>query len=67
MDAVLTYIVKSFLDYTIYLYDDEEVDIVVSTVLLPKDRVRIPKIGGYVEHVIPSLSSESFKMHFRYV
>ncbi|XP_012524086.1 uncharacterized protein LOC105829624 [Monomorium pharaonis] len=63
MNALLTYIVKSFLNSIIHTYDNEEVDIVMSTVLLPK--VHIPKIGGYVEHIIPSLSNECFKQHFR--
>jgi len=49
----------------VYLYDDEDMDIVITSQNNKNCIQRIYNIRNYVEHVVPSLSSESFKSHFR--
>ncbi|RLU21292.1 hypothetical protein DMN91_005665 [Ooceraea biroi] len=43
---------------------DDDIDIIINTIL-SKSSVRVPKLEGYVENIIPLFSSEQFKSHFR--
>jgi len=47
-----------------YLYDDEDIMDVVITSQNNRIECRIYYIQNYVEYVVPTLSSESFKSHF---
>jgi len=47
-----------------YLYDDEDIMDIVITSQNNRIQRRIYNIQNYVEYVVPSLSSESFKSHF---
>lgn len=53
-----------------YLYYDmdDDVDIIINITSENENKKnRIFNIKNYVEHIVPSLSSECFKSHFRYV
>lgn len=43
--------------------DDEELEIIKDCMNL---RRHVPRITNYVSHVIPNLTKEEFKAHFRY-
>jgi len=61
---------KIFQESLNYIYSDENIDleIIINEIeTLRKNPQRIPKIEGYVEHLIPSLNSIQFQSHFRYV
>nr|XP_012222949.1 PREDICTED: putative nuclease HARBI1 [Linepithema humile] len=63
-DIAAICIVKNYLDIYSYLCDDEEIDIIITSQNITNEN-RIKNIENYVEHIVPSLSSEYFKSHFR--
>lgn len=78
VDIALMCVVKTFLEPSSYIYEDENASIlqlimeqdllgIADTVSITKDCRRIPETEDYVEHIIPSLSSAQFKSHFQYV
>jgi len=53
-----------------YIYDDQDIDlmkITIEQIEILKRNKTIPKIKGYVKHLIPLLNSVQFQSHFRYV
>jgi len=57
---------KNYLECTtmVYFYDDKDMGIVITS-QNNKNRIqRIYNIRNYVEHIVLSFSSESFKSHF---
>lgn len=66
--TILTYVTNIYCDVPSYLQEDENLEVMVAAchVLNQKTRRKnIPKIKGYVEHIVPSLTAIEFKSHFR--
>jgi hypothetical protein len=63
---IIACVVKTFLEPLTYIYEDDESNLGFITEEILKDN-QIPRIEGYVENIIPSLSAMQFKAHFRYV
>lgn len=78
MDVALMCIVKTFLEPSSYIYEDENASIlqlimeqdllgITDTVSITKNSRQNPEAEAYVEHIIPSLSNAQFKSNFQYV
>jgi len=73
VDIALACVVKTFLESSAYIYEDDNAGILeltldqINTIPIKENRQQIPRINGYVEYIIPSLSSMEFKSHFRYI
>lgn len=66
MDLPLLLCFSNICDIPFYLHEDEDEAILAVCLLNHRShRKNIPKMKGYVEQIIPSLSAMEFKSHFR--
>jgi len=68
-DIIAIYIthIQNYFECTNCLYDDDDIMDIIITSEHEKNRKCIYNVENYVEHIVPSFSSESFKLHFRYL
>lgn len=69
---ILIDIANTFCTIPSYLYEDNVGDnleelllVFIEQILKEKIENNVPKIGGYVERIVPSLAAMEFKNHFR--
>lgn len=61
--AVLTHIVRELLETSSFSDSDEELELITRCI---RRRKNVPRVKNYVELIVPALSDQQFKAHFRY-